>query len=75
MGKGAIGDPVDPEVLAAIGVCREAAVRANKRIGIFCTSGAAAARYAAQGFDFVVPNHDANLLKAAVAAEVVIARG
>ena len=74
LGKGAVGDPVDVEVLAAIDLCQKAANRAGKHIGIFCTSGAAAAKYAAQGFDFVVPNHDANLLKAAMAAEVKAAK-
>jgi 4-hydroxy-2-oxoheptanedioate aldolase len=75
LGKGPAGDPVDADVIAAIEQCRQAAVEAGKRIGIFCTSGAAAARYAAQGFDFVVPNHDANLLKAVLATEVKAARG
>ncbi|WP_296185836.1 HpcH/HpaI aldolase family protein [Pseudomonas sp. UBA1879] len=75
LGKGPVGDPVDPDVLAAIERCRQAAAKAGKHIGIFCTSGAVAARYAAQGFDFVVPNHDANLLKAVLASEVQSARG
>ena len=75
LGKGPVGDPVDPQVLEAIDICQKAAAQAGKYIGIFCTSGAVAARYAAQGFDFVVPNHDANLLKAALAAEVKAARG
>jgi hypothetical protein len=60
-------DPVDPDVLAAIDLCPQAALPAGKHIGIFCTCGVA--RYATHDFDFLVPNH-ANLLKAIMAAQV-----
>lgn len=75
MGKGPIAEPTDPVVLEAIDHCLRAARKVDKHIGIFCSSGAAAARWAKKGFDFVVPNHDANLLKAAAASEALAARG
>jgi 4-hydroxy-2-oxoheptanedioate aldolase len=75
LGKGPVAEPVDPTVLAAIDRCLRAAKKVNKHIGIFCNSGAAAARWAKKGFDFVVPNHDANHLKAAAASEALAARG
>ncbi|WP_321852326.1 HpcH/HpaI aldolase family protein [Burkholderia diffusa] len=74
LGKGTAGDPTDATVLAAIARCKEAAQARKKHIGMFCPSGAVAARWSAQGFDFVVPNSDANHLKAATAAEVRAAR-
>ncbi len=75
LGKGAAGDPTDPVVRAAISRCTAAAKRSGKHAGIFCPSGTVAARCIAEGFDFVVPNSDVNLLKAAMASEVKIARG
>ncbi|MFH5070385.1 HpcH/HpaI aldolase/citrate lyase family protein [Enterobacter cloacae complex sp. 2024EL-00215] len=74
MNKGTSADPTDASVLAAIERCRQAARKHNKHIGIFCPSGTVAARWAAQGFNFVVPNSDANHLKATIAAEVRAAR-
>lgn len=74
LGKGPAGDPTDPAVLAAIARCRKAALQHKKHIGMFCPSGLVAARWTAEGFDFVVPNSDANHLKAATAAEVRAAR-
>lgn len=74
LGKGPAGDPTDPVVLEAIERCKRAAAAHGKHIGIFCPSGVVAARYAALGFDFVVPNSDANHLKAAAAAEFRAAR-
>ena len=70
LGKGAAADPVDAEVCSAIDHCLATAKAAAKRIGIFCPSGAVAAKRASQGFDFVVPGSDANLLKAVLAAEL-----
>ena len=75
LGKGPAGDPTDSVVVAAIERCKAAARAARKHIGIFCPSGAVAARRIADGFDFVVPNNDANLLRAAITAEVKAARG
>jgi 4-hydroxy-2-oxoheptanedioate aldolase len=68
--KGAAGDPTDDEVLSAIARCRSAARSIGKHAGIFCPSGDVAARRLAEGFDFVVPGSDANLLKAALASEI-----
>jgi 4-hydroxy-2-oxoheptanedioate aldolase len=75
LGKRPVVDPVDPDVNAAIARCLAAARAAGKHAGIFCPSGAVAARRAADGFDFVVCGNDANLLRAAVTAEVKAARG
>lgn len=72
--KGASGDPTDPVTRAAIARCVHAAKIAGKHIGIFCPSGAVAARCISEGFDFVVPNSEVNLMRAAVTAEAKIAR-
>ncbi|MDP4026668.1 aldolase/citrate lyase family protein [Methylobacterium sp. NEAU 140] len=71
---GASADPSDPVVIAAIARCVAAAKAHGKHVGIFCPSGAVAARRSAEGFDFVVPNSDANLLRTAVGAEARLAR-
>jgi 4-hydroxy-2-oxoheptanedioate aldolase len=73
-GKGASLDPRDAVVSAAIERCRVVARRRGLHAGIFCSSGDAAARRLAEGFDFVVPNSDANLLKLTMSAEVSSAR-
>lgn len=70
LNKGTSSDPTDPDVIAAIDRCRTASRGLGKHAGIFCPSGTVAARRIAEGFDFVVPNSDANLLKLAIAAEV-----
>ena len=70
LGRKPVADPADPEVVSAINRCLEAAKSSGKHIGIFCVSGESAAHRIAQGFDFVVPGSDANLLKSAVAAEL-----
>jgi 4-hydroxy-2-oxoheptanedioate aldolase len=75
LGKGTSADPTDGETKAAIDRCLAAAKAAGKRAGLFCPSGAVAERRIRQGFDFVVPNSDANLLKAALAAELAALGG
>jgi 4-hydroxy-2-oxoheptanedioate aldolase len=70
LGKGTAADPTDTEVRAAIDHCLARAKAAGKRAGLFCPSGKVAGSRAAQGFDFVVPNSDANLLKSALASEL-----
>lgn len=74
LGKAPVGDPKEPEVVAAIARCLAAAKAAGKHAGIFCPSGAVAAARAADGFDFVVASNDANLLRGAATAEVGKAR-
>jgi len=74
LGKTPEIDPADIEVRAAIDRCLSAARRTGKHAGIFCPSGAVAARRVHEGFDFVVINSDANLLKAAFANELRAAR-
>jgi len=68
-------DPTDQEVRKAIQRCLKAARAAGKHAGIFCPSGAVAARRIGERFDFVVINSDANLLKAALTAEARAAAG
>ncbi|WP_417605894.1 HpcH/HpaI aldolase family protein [Primorskyibacter flagellatus] len=48
---------------------------AGKGIGVFCSSGEAAAMRAKQGFNLVTPSNDANLLSKAARAEIATARG
>lgn len=74
LGKGAAADPVDGDVCRAIERCLKGARRVEKHAGIFCPSGAVAARRIQEGFDFVVVSSDANLLKEAMASEVADAR-
>ncbi len=74
LGQGTSADPTAPVTVAAIARSLGAAKAHGKHIGIFCSSGSVAARCRAEGFDFVVPNSDANLLKAAVARELRDAR-
>lgn len=70
LGKDASADPTDAAVCDAITQCLKSAKAAGKHAGIFCPSGEVAARRIAEGFDFVVPNSDANLLKNAMADEL-----
>ena len=72
--RGASLNPSDPAVQAAIGRCRIVSRGRGLHAGIFCSSGREAAVRAAEGFDFLVPNSDANLLKLALASEVRAAR-
>ncbi|MFK0274088.1 HpcH/HpaI aldolase/citrate lyase family protein [Ensifer sp. NPDC090286] len=74
LGKGTLGDPTDETVREAILRCLAAAKAHGKHAGIFCPSSAVAARRSNEGFDFVVPNSDANLLKSALNAEANGAR-
>jgi 4-hydroxy-2-oxoheptanedioate aldolase len=70
LGKGTAVDPTDIETRTAIDHCLARAKAAGKRAGLFCPSGKVAGSRAAQGFDFVVPNSDANLLKSALVSEL-----
>ena len=74
MGKGAVADPIDKEVGDGILHCLRAAKAVKKHAGIFCPSGTVAARRVKDGFDFLVLNSDANLLKQAQVAELAAAR-
>jgi 4-hydroxy-2-oxoheptanedioate aldolase len=67
-------DPSSAAVSAAIEHCRVTAKSRGLHTGIFCASGRSAAVRAAEGFDFLVPNSDANLLKLILASEVKAAR-
>ena len=74
LGYSPSSDPSEAEVDSAIEQCLRTARSAGKHAGIFCPSGAVAARRAEQGFDFLVPNSDSNLLKSAMASEISAAR-
>lgn len=68
-------DPTEPTVVAAIARIRDVAKAHDKKVGMFCASGAVARRMAKQGFDFLVPNAEANLLGAAIRHECNAFRG
>jgi 4-hydroxy-2-oxoheptanedioate aldolase len=74
LGKAPSNSPTEPEVVAAIDRCVSAARNCGKHAGIFCSSGVDANRRAREGFSFVVPNSEANILKFAIATEVKAAR-
>lgn len=64
-------EPVVQDAIARIvACCREA----GKGVGVFCSSGEAAALRTEQGFNFVTPGNDANLLAKAARTEVAAAR-
>lgn len=65
-------EPVVAEAITRIvAACRAA----GKALGIFCSDGAAAAARIEQGFTFVTPGNDANLLGKAARTEIAAARG
>jgi len=70
LGHGPAGDPVEPEVLAAVTKIRDTAIAGGKHAGIFCPSGKIAQSRIEDGFDFVVPNSDMNLFRQAIAREL-----
>lgn len=65
----------EPAMKDAISRIVDACRGAGKAAGVFCSSGAAAAMRAEQGFNFVTPGNDATLLGKALRAEVLAARG
>ena len=68
-------EPTDPAVVDAIAHILTRAQAHGKVPGIFCSSGPAAAMRIEQGFRFVVPGNEANLLKQAASQAVQAARG
>jgi len=71
LGKGISSDPTEKQVCDAIDTCLAEAIAAGKQAGIFCPDGQVARRRADQGFSFVVPGSDANLLKSALATQLM----
>ena len=65
----------EPAVRDAISRIVDTCRGAGKAAGVFCSSGAAAAMRAEQGFNFVTPGNDASVLGKALKAEVSAARG
>lgn len=70
LGRGHAADPTHPDVLQAIAGIGDAARRHGRHAGIFCPSGQVAQRRIEDGFDFVVPNSDMNLLRKSIAREL-----
>lgn len=64
-GKPPGSEPEDPEVIDAIRRIRERAGAHDKSAGIFCSSGTAAARRVAEGFQLVAPGTDGGWLSEA----------
>ena len=63
------------ELEDAIQTCREVAHKAGIKAGIFCSSGKGAHIRASEGFDLVVPSHDAYMLDRILKEEIAAARG
>lgn len=74
LGQAPSSEPTSDVVVKAIEHILARAQANGKIPGIFCSSGAAAAMRIAQGFKFVVPGNDANILKQAANAAVNAAR-
>ncbi|KAA1473602.1 Phosphoenolpyruvate/pyruvate domain-containing protein [Dentipellis sp. KUC8613] len=64
-----------PEVEKVIQHILEVGHAANKKVAIFCTSGAQAVNRAKQGFDMVNVTADTNVLTQGMASELAIAAG
>lgn len=65
----------NPELEDAIQKCKIAAHNAGIKAGIFCSGGQGAHLRSTEGFDLVVPSHDAYLLDRVLKAEIAVARG
>ncbi len=65
----------EPQILAAFQAILAAGHGAGKKCGVFCTSGAYAARMVKMGFDMVTAGVDTTLLTDVAAARVAEARG
>jgi 4-hydroxy-2-oxoheptanedioate aldolase len=63
-------DPTEPPVVEAIKDILQSAKSHGRHAGIFCPSGVVAQRRIEEGFDFVVPNSDVNLLKKTMKEEI-----
>lgn len=74
LGQAPSSEPKADVVVKAIAHILARAQVHGKIPGIFCSSGQAAAMRIQQGFKFVVPGNDANILKQAAVAAVQIAR-
>ncbi|UOD49282.1 HpcH/HpaI aldolase family protein [Orrella daihaiensis] len=74
LGQAPSSEPRADVVVKAIAHILARAQVHGKIPGIFCSSGEAAAMRLEQGFKFVVPGNDANILKQAAVAAVQIAR-
>jgi 4-hydroxy-2-oxoheptanedioate aldolase len=75
LGHAPSSEPTADVLVKAIAHILSRAQVHGKIPGIFCSSGQAAAMRIAQGFKFVVPGNDANILKQAATAAVSAAKG
>ena len=75
LGQAPSSEPTADVVVEAIAHILARVQVHGKIPGIFCSSGDAAAMRLTQGFKFVVPGNDANILKQAATAAVNAARG
>lgn len=66
LGCAPVPESDDPVMTDAIARIQAASAAAGKLSGIFCGSGAGAARRVREGFDLVTPGNDAMLLKSAI---------
>lgn len=74
-GKASSPEPGDPEMAGIIADLAGRARNAGRIAGIFCSSGEAAARRFADGFDMVTPGNDVGLLVRASKETLAKARG
>lgn len=75
LGHAPIVESNETKVIDAVARIRIAAAARGLITGIFCSSGAAAARRRSEGFDLVTPNNDAGLLRDASRDAARTARG
>lgn len=75
LGYPPLAESREPAMIEAVERIRAAVVGAGKVAGIFCSSGEGAAQRVSEGFDLVTPGNDAALLRGAMAAAAIAARG
>ena len=75
IGHPIIGGIMDKELHVAIAKVLEAANKAGKKAGIFCTSGEQSRKYAEDGFHMISVATDVLILQASVMGAVYTAKG
>lgn len=75
IGKPIIGGVVHEDLKKAISKTLEAANKAGKKAGIFCTSGEQSRMYAQEGFHMISVATDVLILQASVMGAVYTAKG
>jgi len=64
-----------PEVEKVIQHIRQVAQQAGKKCAMYCTSGAQAARRAAEGFDMISVTSDVGAMSSAILEQLAVASG